>query len=331
LGAQITDNFPTAQSEYPFRRLVDEVTIYRRAVSETEIRREIEFDLMRGQTVVDAVSPAGQNGNFVNSAITNLIVSLKVPISTTAFNATNIVVDGPMGRVQASGIVEICDRTYQITFPALALEGAYQFTLLPTYYILVYGDQINGANPYSLLAETAALFLTGITPARHGNATPALVTLSGAGFDETTAVEFLATNGAVQLPGQIEFVSGETLRLHLPLTNWPAGLYTVRATKGTAATNWRTPSRSCKAASPIWKRGWLFPPPSASTSPSGKPSGLNTATTVTSRCPRRCWSCALWLQCHRVPATSQTPSATSESPARLSAHRDRERWSHAIA
>lgn len=37
-----------------------------------------------------------------------------------------------------------------------------------TYYVMVYGDQINGANPYELLAETGAFFVTGITPDRGG-------------------------------------------------------------------------------------------------------------------------------------------------------------------
>ena len=103
-----------------------------------------------------------------------------------------------------------------------------------TYYILVYGNQINGANPYQLLAETGPLFVTAVTPTRHGNIMPGTVTLSGAGFDTTTTVEFLAANGAVQLPSQIELLSGDTLRLHLSLTNWLAGFYTVRVTKGAA-------------------------------------------------------------------------------------------------
>ncbi len=48
-----------------------------------------------------------------------------------------------------------------------------------TVYVLVYGDQVGaGGNAYQLTAETGAVFVTGITPSRHGNATAALVTLA---------------------------------------------------------------------------------------------------------------------------------------------------------
>ncbi|MCL5744652.1 MAG: hypothetical protein M1541_12120, partial [Acidobacteria bacterium] len=105
-----------------------------------------------------------------------------------------------------------------------------------TYYVLVYGDQLDAAgNPFALTAETGALFVTSIAPRRHGNISPATVTITGAGFDETTGVQFVPTNGPVRVPVGIEVVSSSTLRANLDLTNWLAGFYTVRVTKGTNA------------------------------------------------------------------------------------------------
>lgn len=102
-----------------------------------------------------------------------------------------------------------------------------------TYYVLVYGQQVGVSNPYQLPAETAPLFVTGITPTRHGTLVPAIINLRGAGFDATTTVECVNTNGLVQTPSAIELVSPAALRLSLDMTNWLAGLYDVRVTKGT--------------------------------------------------------------------------------------------------
>ncbi len=103
-----------------------------------------------------------------------------------------------------------------------------------TYYVLVYGDRIDDSLPFNLSSQIGSLFLTDITPVHHGNAASATVTLSGAGFDATTTVDFVGTNGTVFPSDGIELDSAASLRLSLNLSNWPAGIYTVRADKGTA-------------------------------------------------------------------------------------------------
>lgn len=105
-----------------------------------------------------------------------------------------------------------------------------------TYHVLVRGDQIDGSLPFDVTSQIGALFISGISPNRHGNISSATVTLTGAGFDDTTTVNFVSTNGTILPADAIELVSPVTLRLLLQMTNWPAGLYTVRAVKG-AATN----------------------------------------------------------------------------------------------
>ena len=119
--------------------------------------------------------------------------------------------------------------------------------------MLVYGDQFDssGSNAYRLSATTGPFVVTSITPDRNssrvalepgpglfldnpsiGRVVPGSVTVSGAGFDETTTVEFIGSDGSIRLPAATQFVSSSTLVLDLDLPNWPADVYDVRITKG---------------------------------------------------------------------------------------------------
>ena len=104
-----------------------------------------------------------------------------------------------------------------------------------TYYVLVDG-WANGSrgfpSSFELQTESKPFFVTGFNPAFLGNSTPAIVTLTGAGFDSTTTTEFISGN-AVQIPSAIEVASPQVLRLSLTITNWLPGIYDVRITKGT--------------------------------------------------------------------------------------------------
>jgi len=103
-----------------------------------------------------------------------------------------------------------------------------------TYYILVYGAQISTAIPYTLTARTGPLIVDSITPGHHGNSATARVTIRGAGFDDTTSVEFVGSDGNIQLPVETQFVSADTLTLTLDLPSWTADTYDVRLRKGNA-------------------------------------------------------------------------------------------------
>ena len=103
-------------------------------------------------------------------------------------------------------------------------------------YVLVYADQVDSVAAYDLSAKTSPVLVTGITPTRHGNAAPGTITVSGAGFDRATTVEFVGPDGTVRTPTQVaSFVSPSTLTLALDLPSWPAGLYDVRVVKGSAS------------------------------------------------------------------------------------------------
>ncbi len=111
------------------------------------------------------------------------------------------------------------------------------------YYILVYGDQLSQPAPYELLAETSPFYLTGLSPTTAVKADDPRfwvrailtglpnATLTGVGLTEDTAVEFIGTDNISRSVQRHEFVSPTTVRLFLPMIDWPAGVYKVRVTK----------------------------------------------------------------------------------------------------
>jgi RHS repeat-associated protein len=98
-----------------------------------------------------------------------------------------------------------------------------------TYYVLVYADQPSDAISYTLTAEESPLFITGATPSRHGTSSPATVTISGEGFDETTSVEFILGANSTAVP--VQFVSPSTLVVP-ELTLGQPGTYAIRVNRG---------------------------------------------------------------------------------------------------
>lgn len=110
------------------------------------------------------------------------------------------------------------------------------------YYVLVYGAQLAGNPQYSLNATKAPFFANQISPNHYGMAAPAHITVTGTGFDATTAVDFLNSGGtARRVPTQ--FVSESTLIATIDFSqaaeesgqhsfDWTPGNYTVQVTKG---------------------------------------------------------------------------------------------------
>ena len=119
-----------------------------------------------------------------------------------------------------------------------------------TYYVLAYGS----GGPFQIAAETGSFFVTKLTPDHASNLpssangspsgpasygwqpnsrfVPSTVTLAGAGFTRDTLVQFIATNGVVQVPTNITMVSPSEMAADLDLPNWPAGTYSVQVSRG---------------------------------------------------------------------------------------------------
>ncbi len=96
------------------------------------------------------------------------------------------------------------------------------------YYALVYGARVGAGSDYDLSADSAEIKLQGVTPSRHGRAADTLMTLSGVGFADDTAIELVAGDGATYSPIVSEWRSVTEMRVTWPGVVVPAGLYTVR-------------------------------------------------------------------------------------------------------
>ncbi|MEX2137833.1 MAG: DUF6531 domain-containing protein, partial [Pirellulales bacterium] len=108
-----------------------------------------------------------------------------------------------------------------------------------TFFVLAHGADVENETPYSITANVGDLVVTGITPNR-GTAspplqslrTPAIITITGAGFDQSTTVDFIGPDNVVRSPESTTVLSPSTITLNLDLTDWPAAEYTVRICKG---------------------------------------------------------------------------------------------------
>lgn len=103
-----------------------------------------------------------------------------------------------------------------------------------TYYVLVDGDQLTSALPFELSAQVSSFALSGISPTRQANSETALVTLAGAGFDDSLSIQFVGPGGTIREPASVELASSSEARLTLALTNWPPGTYSIHASQGGA-------------------------------------------------------------------------------------------------
>ena len=95
-----------------------------------------------------------------------------------------------------------------------------------TWYVLVYGESVPSASSYSLLATTSGLVLTEVTPDHHGNTAPMVLTLSGAGFDNTTCVELVAGDSSHYAASGVDVDSFTQITATLA-AGIPAGTYSI--------------------------------------------------------------------------------------------------------
>ena len=95
-----------------------------------------------------------------------------------------------------------------------------------TWYALVYGDLVPTQSNYTLSAEGANLLVQSVTPDHHGNSAATTITLTGAGFDTTTAVSLVAGGGASFTPTSFTIDSPTQITATFA-AGIPAGAYTV--------------------------------------------------------------------------------------------------------
>jgi RHS repeat-associated protein len=104
-----------------------------------------------------------------------------------------------------------------------------------TYYVLVYADQVSGAQAYQLKGQASGIFLTSVTPDHYGKTSPGTLTLTGDGFDDTTVVELIASDNSVVAPTRTNIISSTQLTADFNLPAIAAGVYEVRVRKAGGA------------------------------------------------------------------------------------------------
>jgi hypothetical protein len=115
----------------------------------------------------------------------------------------------------------------------IAIQGTQQVVIPAgpggTYYVLVYGHQLDGSSPYELTAGASEIIITDITPEHHGIDRVCTMTISGDGFDEATTVEFVGSS--VRTPTEIQLLSPTTMVVTLDTPTWPVDVYDVVVSK----------------------------------------------------------------------------------------------------
>jgi RHS repeat-associated protein len=99
-----------------------------------------------------------------------------------------------------------------------------------TWYILVYGDNIPAHSTYTLLAETSAMFVSDLPSMEIGNSTDTTLTVTGAGFQAGTTVQFETPSGTVLATGLVRVDSSTRAGVDIP-AGLPAGPLVIRYTQ----------------------------------------------------------------------------------------------------
>ncbi len=128
--------------------------------------------------------------------------------------------------------------SYQYRFSNLA--AANQDLLIPladagTWYILLYANYVPTPSTYELTTTGVPLLLTDSTPLQYGNIHDTQLTLTGAGFDNTTTVQLVDADGTTTYEAaQVQFHSATQLTATFTSSSVPPGPYSVQVKKGSA-------------------------------------------------------------------------------------------------
>ena len=112
-------------------------------------------------------------------------------------------------------------------------SGASHSLLVPnatpgTWYVLVYGESVLTPDSFTLQTTSSPLILTGVTPDQYGANANAVLTVTGAGFDTTSSVSLVSSDGTIYSPASTTFNTFTQLTANFNLTNVPQGIYSVK-------------------------------------------------------------------------------------------------------
>ncbi|MBI3959975.1 MAG: RHS repeat protein [Chloroflexi bacterium] len=104
------------------------------------------------------------------------------------------------------------------------------------WYILAYVESAPITDTYTLVAHTAEIFVTEVTPDRASDSTKTSLTVNGAGFSEITEVVLVGATGSVIPASNFTIYSPSRLTADFP-EGIPAGIYSLKVIKSGGASS----------------------------------------------------------------------------------------------
>ncbi len=124
------------------------------------------------------------------------------------------------------------DYQYRFSPPASSIENVTVPGAAPgTWYILVYGALVPQPSTFTLVATGADIALTGSSPSRSATNVSTSLTLTGAGFDQTTGVTLVDSSGKTYSPTSFTVDLSTQITAVFAPGSLPADTYTVEVTK----------------------------------------------------------------------------------------------------
>lgn len=194
-------------------------------LDEVELSNFIPNPMQLGQDVTGTFNNSGDRVYYVLSAPPggHLLVSLTGPPGSR----TEVYVR--RGALPSAGAYD-----YRVVNPGQTNQVFVPDVQAGPWYVMVYADSVPTPGPYTLRADfVTGIFLTSLTPTRHGNAGAATINIQGAGFDQPSAVSLLLGGATIRAATNVTVVSSSRLVADIDLTGVPSGAYQLTVVQGT--------------------------------------------------------------------------------------------------
>lgn len=100
------------------------------------------------------------------------------------------------------------------------------------WYILLYTNSSGEGSGFELLATASNLLVNNVFPISHGNASEFLLTVDGAGFDDSTTVQLIDSSGK-QFDGSLKpILTSQRMQAVFPAQSLASGVYDVQVQRG---------------------------------------------------------------------------------------------------
>lgn len=192
-------------------------------IDEVELSGFIPNPMLLGQDVTGMFNTVGDRAFYVVNAPPggHLMLNLTGP------PGSRVEIYVRRGALPSAGA---CD--YRLTNPGESNQLFVPDAQAGPWYVMVYVDGLPAPGQYTLRTDFyEGIFLTGLTPTRHGNSNIAVVEIQGAGFD-SSAWAWLVNGGTTVPATNVSFVSASRLVADFDIRTTPADFYQLTVAQG---------------------------------------------------------------------------------------------------